>query len=943
MLRVTDDAEPITTVWLVPHTHWDREWYEPFQRFRLRLVDLMDDVVDRALAEPEFRFTMDGQMAAVDDYLEVRPERTEAIRRLVAHGQLAIGPWRVLMDEFLCSGETMIRNLEIGLADAARLGPSMPVGYLPDMFGHCAQMPQLLLGVGIERACVWRGVPAGVKRSEFAWRSPDGSTIRTEYLANSYGNAADLFADTEGTAGRLLARIRTQSQWYAAGGFLAMYGTDHAAPLPGLLDQVAALNASDGPEVRVATLTEYLDAIPAPVDSPVVPGELRSHARANILPGVLSVRWPLKEAMAVSERLLARYAEPLAALVLREVPQGYLDLAWRRVVDASCHDSVTGCGVDETALQVQARLEEAGHLAQAVRDRALDLLAQASPAGSVVVVNPLPTPRDDLIELTLPVPSQWPAVELVSSTGQVVTTQELSRPEPVLARETVASADLQRLIHRIHDRELFGLQLTGVDIDADERRVTFALAEAGDPGFDSVATGDRLAQAAARHTPQAPWEVVTRAAPTRTLAAKVPVPALGWASFQVRPGQAVAEPSNAASPLVPGGSVLPILCADRTLDNGLIRVEVHDDGTFSVRGADGSFATGLGRIVDGGDCGDTYNYGPPGVDALVTTPLSVTVESGGSRGPVLGRLTVTRGYALPATSDHGGRSAEVVATPVVLHLEVRVDEPFVRVAVSWENRTRDHRLRLHLPTPRTASGSHAQGQLAVVSRSRHPESGPVGEYPLATFPAERFIDAGGLGAILTRTTEYEITDGPDGTEIALTLLRAVGWLSRNVHPHRNEPAGPQLPTPAAHVIGPGSLNLAVLPHDGSWAQAGLGRWAESMLHPVVVLRGGASEGSETDSVEGLTIDGKEVDLLSLRRREDGWLQVRVVNSCDEPDTLRLSSAVRPVLAAVRCDLLGRHGEVLDVIDEGAVLVPVRPWEIATIALDVGAAPLLERQ
>jgi len=162
MLRVTDDAEPITTVWLVPHTHWDREWYEPFQRFRLRLVDLMDDVVDRALAEPEFRFTMDGQMAAVDDYLEVRPERTEAIRRLVAHGQLAIGPWRVLMDEFLCSGETMIRNLEIGLADAARLGPSMPVGYLPDMFGHCAQMPQLLLGVGIERACVWRGVPAGV-------------------------------------------------------------------------------------------------------------------------------------------------------------------------------------------------------------------------------------------------------------------------------------------------------------------------------------------------------------------------------------------------------------------------------------------------------------------------------------------------------------------------------------------------------------------------------------------------------------------------------------------------------------------------------------------------------------------------------------------------------------------------------------------------------------
>src|SRR5689334_2844444 len=146
-----------STVWLVPHTHWDREWYEPFQRFRLRLVDLMDDVVERAGREPGFRFTMDGQMAAVDDYLEVRPERTNAVRDLAAAGRLAIGPWRVLMDEFLCSGETMFRNLEIGRRDAERLGPVMGIGYLPDMFGHCAQMPQILRHAGIEQACVWRG------------------------------------------------------------------------------------------------------------------------------------------------------------------------------------------------------------------------------------------------------------------------------------------------------------------------------------------------------------------------------------------------------------------------------------------------------------------------------------------------------------------------------------------------------------------------------------------------------------------------------------------------------------------------------------------------------------------------------------------------------------------------------------------------------------------
>ncbi len=137
-------AVPPRVVDLVPHTHWDREWYEPFQRFRMRLVDLLDHVLERAEADPRFRFTMDGQMAAVEDYLEIRPEAAARVRALVEAGQLAIGPWQVLSDELLASGETLVRNLERGLAAAARLGGAMPVGYLPDEFGHAAQMPQIL-------------------------------------------------------------------------------------------------------------------------------------------------------------------------------------------------------------------------------------------------------------------------------------------------------------------------------------------------------------------------------------------------------------------------------------------------------------------------------------------------------------------------------------------------------------------------------------------------------------------------------------------------------------------------------------------------------------------------------------------------------------------------------------------------------------------------------
>ena len=119
------------TVAVVPHTHWDREWYEPFQTFRLRLVDTLDALLDLLEADPSYsRFLLDGQVAVVDDYLEVRPEHVGRLRRLVAAGRLAIGPWYILMDEFLVSGETLVRDLQLGIERGAAYGGTADVGYL---------------------------------------------------------------------------------------------------------------------------------------------------------------------------------------------------------------------------------------------------------------------------------------------------------------------------------------------------------------------------------------------------------------------------------------------------------------------------------------------------------------------------------------------------------------------------------------------------------------------------------------------------------------------------------------------------------------------------------------------------------------------------------------------------------------------------------------------
>jgi alpha-mannosidase len=956
------------TIFLVPHTHWDREWYEPFQRFRLRLVDLMDDVIVRAQGDPDFRFTLDGQMAVVHDYLEVRPEQRSAIRGLVGSGQLAVGPWRVLLDEFLCSGENIVRNLEMGWSAASELGTPMGVGYLPDMFGHCAQMPQILALAGIRHACVWRGVPRSVDRHAFLWLSPDGTGLRTEYLPTGYGNAADLFdvfsaGTDEGARARLLqerltARVGEWAPWFGDDPYLAMYGTDHAAPLPTLMQQVATLSGGES-TMRVRTLADYvLSRDPDEVGLPVVEGELRSHARANILPGVISVRWQLKEAMGRAERMVERYAEPWAALWSAQWPAAYLDLAWSRLVDSSCHDSVTGCGVDETALQVAARIAEGEHAGQAVRDRAVDVLAGRAPQGSVVVVNPSPAARTGLIELDVPL-SDIPLLDARSlgafgveddssdvasahigvrlPDGELVEAQVVGRNDRLLSDEQVDAGALASLFRRVHDRELFGQQVTHIDLDPVARTLTFHVAtEGGSAPFDAVVEQQSAALAAADNP--GTWRVRTQDEARARVVARVPVPALGWtaviAESPVTPESAVTGESAVTAELIgssPDGQVEVTHGAQPVMDNGLVRISVRPDGAMRLESRDGTVLDGVGRLVDGGDCGDSYNYGPPSGDLLVQEPETVSVRVL-ERGPVRGALEIGRRYAWPARlAADGTRSAELEPVLVTTRVELCQGEPFARLHLSWENRSSDHRLRLHVPLGRPSATSHAEGQFAVVERGMRPEAGTAGEYPIPTYPASGFVDAGGAGVLLTRAMEYELL--PDG-ELALTLLRAIGLLSRNVHPYRDEPAGPQLETPAAQCLGPAEVSLAVMPHDGSWHDADLVAAAERYRHPMVHRGGTGPAGVALSApVEGLSVRGRGVAMTSLRRRGD-WLELRLVAETPTDTTALVGAAGAAVTSARSCDLLGRDGrdaEVLPVVD-GVLQLPMRGWEIVTVQL-----------
>ncbi|MEU4713993.1 hypothetical protein AB0F73_10135 [Micromonospora purpureochromogenes] len=911
-----------TDIIVVPHTHWDREWYEPFQRFRLRLVALLDDVFDRMERDERQRFTLDGQLAAVDDYLEVRPERREQVIALVRAGRLAVGPWQILLDEFLCSGENIVRNLERGLTRSAELGGAMPVGYLPDMFGHIAQMPQLLAGAGLAHACVFRGVPDRVRTHAFAWQAPDGTTVRTEYLPGGYGNAAGLMDDAALVTRRATDLADRLGGWRPAGASgptLAMYGTDHAAPAPDAPDLLAAADV-DGIRFRLGTLAEYFAAQPTTVDGlPTVRGELRSHARANILPGVISVRAHLKQAMGRAERRVERYAEPLAALWHDPSVQRFLDMAWTRLIDASCHDSVTGCGCDETAEQVAARLAEADQLGRAVCDLVGARLAAAVPRDGYLVFNPGPTARTALVRLDVEAPD-GAAMGLAGADGTTVAAQVLDRARTLLADDLVPAVDLPGVLTRVHGRELYGQEVTRWSVSPADATLTFEVARHGDPAFDVEDV--RLALADAGRPDH--WRVRIVAAPRLTVAALVDVPALGHAA--VRP---VPLPADAAP--VPG----PVTVADRSLDNGLLRVDVAEDGTLRLSTPDGVTVDGVGRIVDGGDVGDSYNYAPPTADELVDKPRAVrTVVR--HAGPLVAVVDVVREYRWPVAADvdAGSRAVDREAVVVTTRVELRSGERFARLRIEFDNRCDDHRVRLHLPLPSPARASYAEGQFAVVERGLTAEGGG-GEVPLPTFPASGFVAAGGadggLAVLLTQPTEYQLTDS--GRELAVTVLRSIGMLSRNRHALRDEPAGPQLPTPSAQCRGERTVELAVLPFRGEWHGAGVTEAAEAYRHEPLAFAGTAQPSVALPApATGLSVTGPGVALTSVRDRQ-GRVEVRVVAETPT-DTGAVIGAGRGVRGAWRADLLGRPGERLSVDDDGLVRLPLRAWEIATVQLDL---------
>ena len=891
---------PPRRVAIVPHTHWDREWYLPFQEFRLKLVDVVDELLALLEHDPSYRaFLLDGQLAVVDDYLEIRPENEERLRRLATAGRLTMGPWYILMDEFLVSAETIVRDLQLGLARAGSFGGAMNVGYLPDMFGHIAQMPQILAQAGFADAVVWRGVPSSITSTGFDWAAPDGSSVRAEYLVTGYSNGAELPDDAKALIRRVSA-YDEQVKDFLIDGVLIMNGSDHLHPQPGLGRAVAEANElQDDFRLEITSLPAYLSTVER-AGLTRHEGELRSGARANVLMGVTSNRVDVKHAAALAEIALERRAEPYAALFgpADRWPARQLDVAWKNVVRNAAHDSICACSADDVVDAVLHRFAEARQIGDGLAERALGAFAATLAEAGPVIVNPSARPRGGVVEAVVAGSEPGPDEQVVSQRSALPGT---------LTLEASAVSSVLGLLQgaRIND----GAWVHDVRIEEDESGidVTVLVGDEELAGVPIAALKENLgARLSAR--PDASVRITLDQPPVRRVVVRVEaVAGLGWGPVRAagleHPAQAAVVGTDAEASGGSDGSVV--------LRNGLVTVLVDaGDGTFSVDGL-----AGFGRLVDGGDLGDSYNYSPPRADRLVDAPSRVALEVL-ERGPVRARARISAHYDWPERIDQAGERVGSCPVEIATTIELHADDPLVRVTTAFVNPARDHRLRVHFPLPEPADHSEAESAFGTVTRALTIE-GRAEERGLPTFPAQRFVRAGGLTVCHLGVHEYELVDideGADGARgLALTLLRSTGLLSGVGMAYRPVPAGPLLEVDGLQMVGKRVETRYAL----AVGAADPFDLAEDFLTPLEVVES-LGGGSRPAAGSHLTLEGAR---LSALRREARTLEVRVYNPTGQTATVSMGTA-----AGWLVDLRGRP---LEPFEGGFSL---RPFGFATARL-----------
>jgi hypothetical protein len=897
---------PGLTGYFVSSTHWDREWWEPFQHYRFRLVEALDRLLDLMERQKRFRyFQLDGQAVLTEDYLEIKPEQRPRLAKLARAGRIQIGPWYVMPDEFLPCGESLVRNLLRGHQVAGEFTSPMKVGFVCDIFGHNSQLPQILRGFGIDAAVIWRGANFPKHPGLFRWQAADGSEVLTfAFSRDGYGlyhwNLRRKVTDPAGRfdidkALPILDSLIEEDRERVPGSALLIFdGIDHARPEPATVEFIERARRPDL-ELIHSTLEQFFAAVrrqKLPLKE--FRGELRDAPERetnNLLPGVLSSRIHLKQQNALCENRLLFWAEPFSVFAhwLGEpYPAGFLRTAWKYLLRNHPHDSMCGCSIDQVHQDMlyrfdQCRLiaERAGRMSlRAIVDRLRLPKLQGPEDKAVTVFNPGAQAIDGVVEVPLLFPCNtqnrflnWFGWEktigfhLYDASGQELACQRLDETKQVAQKNYDRVADFQ---------------------------------------------GDI-------------YEQVRVALPLQ-------IPAFGWTTVICKPCK-----QRTGS----GGSQL---VDDHTMQNEHLRVVIQPNGTLDItdRRTGQTYRNGL-TFEEQADAGDGWFHGPPINNEIFTShgaQADVALLHDGFAQTTF-RLRVV--MHVPRRWEHDEkimrRSGDLIALQITSWLTLRAGAPYLELRTEVENTVEDHRLRVLFPTHIAADTYVADSPYDVVTRNvaLRPDWYKLHEPEVETKPQYTFtaVNDGqrGLAVISVGQPESTVRDLPE-RPIALTLLR--GFKRTAGTP--GEPGG--------QILGHTTHRYWIYPHAGPLPVSELCRLGQRLgagLEYVYTTRERqqANQLAPTLGPTGgwLTPEAGPLLVTAIKQSEDSQaLILRGFNPTDELARQRFTFYAE-IKTAHRADLLERPREKLSA-NGRRVEIAVRPKEIFTLRIKL--APLGRR-
>ena len=939
---------------LVSHTHWDREWYLPYSRFRVNLIEVVGKVLTALEDDPDFKhFVLDGQCSVLEDHLDAEPFDSPRIGKLVRQGALSLGPWYILPDEFLVSGEATVRNLIHGRKIARRFGGVQQAGYMPDTFGHLAQIPQILCLAGLDSFLFTRGM--GDEADElgwlFRWMGPDGSEVLAVNQCDGYCNAGGLgFAEiwhahtrrevdpklAVKKIGDLFKKMAARPGNQPA---LLNNGCDHFPPQQEFGRILTALReAFPETEFEHGRYEDFLSAVRKETpdgERAVFRGEMLGGRDHLILSGVWSARMYLKQENEICQNLLQRYVEPLAAMATLNHgdrwPAGLLDTTWRELLRNHPHDSICGCSTDEVHREMETRFARVRQTANQVLSRLADRLAPTFARREkddrvtvITVANPLPLQRDEVVERLVvlqPLGYDLENLRLVDEEGtqvpcRIVDRRFLERFWGVDYRAENFYPDQQSLLDVYLSR--FGTRILGSEADKDSK--------------DCFLTLQFLAR---------------------------DLPALGHRHYFLtdQPAATVAD----EPPLVTSG--IDADAGAAILENELVHVTLHADGSFDLRDREtGRTYARLNRFEDTEDIGDEYDYSP--------APHGETVNPecrDGSAGIVQDTGLLVRAESICAlelprriSPDRERRTTKTSLCTVRVQLTLRAGSPLVEVETIFDNQVEDHRLRAEFPTGIAAREVLSDGQFMINRRPVIRPSNDKWDQPAPpTWPQQDFSliqdEQGGLAILNRGLPEFETRYDDQGKVVySLTLLRCVGWLSRDDFPTRNETnAGPTIFTPEAQCPGPRTFAYAVAPFTGSHISADIKSISERYRTPPVTHQGtddqmrpgGESLLMKTEPRAAITSIRMADSPVGAAEEDGDRLVVRLYNQTRKRTTESLHLGI-PAVQAMKVDFFedalplgvaeqsGQPDSHDAAVTNGGqrVKVPLGPYEIATVEI-----------